>query len=144
MSLEATHVDICRDETTRTAYPRLASSKGIAATGVNSAVIAALEKAAACNNDVLERAPADADLQYAPRKGIIVTEHKNGILEKNVYFNDNLTSGTGSENGFLEHAQAYLWQLPEEKIFQVLRLSSLFDVYSDDNIVCMKPEQYRI
>lgn len=82
MSLEATHVDICRDETTRTAYPRLASSKGIAATGANSAVIAALEKAAACNNDVLERAPVDADLQYAPRKRIIVTEHKNGILEK--------------------------------------------------------------
>lgn len=75
---------------------------------------------------------------------VIATRIKNGILEKNVYFNDNLTSGTGSEHGFLEHAQAYLWQLPEEKIFQVLRLSSLFDVYSDDNIVCMKPEQYRI
>lgn len=78
------------------------------------------------------------------RPGYVISIRiKDGQWERNVYFADNLTSGSGAGRGFLKHAQHYLWQYTEEQIFKVLRLSSLFDVYSDDNIVCMKPDEYK-
>jgi hypothetical protein len=74
-----------RDEATRTACPRLPTCQRIAATGADSAIVTALEKAAARTKDVLEGATVDADLQYATvkrvLKRIIVAESKNGICE---------------------------------------------------------------
>lgn len=98
-----------------------------------------------CNHVVPESLKQDDGKILIVRPGYVVSIRlKFGVIEKSVYINENLTSGTGTERGFLTHAQVYLWQLSQEQIFKVLRLSSLFDVYSDDNIVCMGPEQYRI
>ena len=73
------------DEAIRTACPRLAACQRIAATGADSAIVTALEKAAARTKDVLEGATVDADLQYATvkrvLKRIIVAESKNGICK---------------------------------------------------------------
>lgn len=74
-----------RDEATRTACPRLPTCQRIAATGADSAIVTALEKAAARTKDVLECPTVDADLQYATvkrvLKRIIVAESKNGICQ---------------------------------------------------------------
>lgn len=68
---------------------------------------------------------------------------KNGVIERKTFISDNLTTGSGSEVGFLSSAQGYLWTLTKEQVIKVLRLNSLFDTYSDDNIVCVSPEDYR-
>jgi hypothetical protein len=74
-----------RDEATRTACPRLATSQGITTAGVDGAIVTALQKAAASAKDVLECPTVDADFQYATikrvLKRIIVAESKNGICE---------------------------------------------------------------
>lgn len=73
--------------------------------------------------------------------GILVDAE--GKITTTTHIGDNLTSGSGSTKGFLQSAQGYLWALSRDQIEKVLRLSSLFDVYSDDNIACMTSDEYR-
>lgn len=78
------------------------------------------------------------------RPGYTICIHLcKGKLKRRTIIADNMTAGSGIERGFLKQAQNYLWALSKEQIIKVLKLSSLFDVYSDDNIVCVTPEDYR-
>src|SRR4029078_9114958 len=75
-----------RNEATRTACPRLATSQGITTAGVDGAIVTALQKAAASAKDVLECPTVDADLQNATvkrvLKRIIVAESENGTCKR--------------------------------------------------------------
>jgi hypothetical protein len=68
------------NEAARTARPRLATSKGIATTGADRAIVTALAKEAA---SVLEWPAVDADLQHATVKpvfqSIIIPESQNRL-----------------------------------------------------------------
>ena len=73
---------LCRDKSTRAARPRRATCQRIAATGANRAVVPALTNE---GSGVLEGAAVDANLKDAAvkavLKGVIVAEHKTGVLE---------------------------------------------------------------
>ena len=71
MSAESTQIYIGVDETTRVARPRLATSKGIATTGADRAIVTAPLKAAASCKNVLEWPAVDADLQHAAVKPVL-------------------------------------------------------------------------
>jgi len=74
---------LCRDKSTRAARPRLAACQRIAATRANRAVVTALNNEA---GGVLEGAAVDANLKHAAvkavLKGVIVAEHKTGVLKE--------------------------------------------------------------
>ena len=74
---------LCRDKSIRAARPRLATCQRIATTCANRAVVPALKNEA---GGVLEGAAVDANLKDAAikavLKGVIVAEHKTGVLEE--------------------------------------------------------------
>src|SRR6266576_4908991 len=74
---------LCRDKSIRAARPRRAACQRIAATCADRAVVTALKNEA---SGVLEGAAIDANLKDAAvkavLKGVIVAEHKTGVLEE--------------------------------------------------------------
>src|SRR5262249_7662176 len=74
---------LCRDKSARASGPCLATRQRIAATGADRTVVTTLKNEA---TGVLERAAVDANLEHAAikavLKGVIVAEHKTGILEE--------------------------------------------------------------
>src|ERR1700757_4662267 len=73
----------CRNKSTRATRPRRATCQRIAATRADRAVVPALTNE---GSGVLERAVVDANLKdtavKAVLKGVIVAEHKTGVLEE--------------------------------------------------------------
>ncbi len=80
---------------------------------------------------------------FRPGYVISISTNNDGKVTKRTIINDNMICGSGGDCKLLLRAQGHLWRLTKEQIEKVLHLNSLFDVYSDDNIVSIGPEDYR-
>jgi hypothetical protein len=100
---------LCRDKSTRAARPRRATCQRIAATGANRAVVTTLKNEA---GSVLERAAVDANLKDAAvkavLKGVIVAEHKTGVLEERDRHRRRIESLVANNSGIINPRS--VWQ----------------------------------